>query len=105
MNSHGQAPLVHRSAPDMDAFFRTRDGRFAGGWTQPSDPRRAADELRVHHHEVTFDQPSRRPAYTPRFGDLVAAFPSPDFLFDSETELGRHHFEYRADPWSGATRR
>ncbi len=84
--------------PDMDAFFRTRDGRFAGGWTQPLGSR-VAQQTSYAYIITKFRSTNliADPPHTPRFGDLVAAFPSSDFLFDSETELGRHHFEYRAD--------
>ena len=40
------------------------------------------------------------PPYTPSFDDRVAAFQSSDFLYDSGTNLQRHHFDYRADPRS-----
>ena len=33
------------------------------------------------------------PPYTPQFGNLVAPFPSSDFLYDSETHVKRHHLE------------
>ena len=82
----------------MDAYFRHRDGSVLGGWNQPHRiARDAADQLLVHRHEVPVDEPVTDPPYTPQFGDLVAAFPSSDFLYDSETEIERHHFEYRAD--------
>jgi vitamin B12 transporter len=83
--------------PDMDAFFRHRDGSFLGGWNQPLGSR--VTHRASYSHIITKYRSTNLvadPPYTPRFGDLVG-FPSSDFLFDSETELNRHHFEYRAD--------
>ncbi len=84
--------------PDMDAFFRHRDGSVLGGWNQPLGSR--VTQQTSYSYIVT-KYLSRNlvadPPYTPTFGNLVAAFPSSDFLYDSETELERHHFEYRAD--------
>ena len=84
--------------PDMDAHFRHRDGSVLGGWNQPLGSRVTQQtsysyiSTNYRSTNLTMDSP-----YTPRFGDLVAAFPSSDFLYDSETALARHHFEYRAD--------
>ena len=84
--------------PDMDAFFRHRDGSVLGGWNQPLGSR--VTQQTSYSYIIT-KYLSRNlvtdPPYTARFGTLVAAFPSSDFLYDSETELERHHFEYRAD--------
>ncbi len=83
---------------DMDAFFRHRDGSVLGGWNQPLGSR--VTQQASYSYIVTQYRSTNLiadPPYTPRFGDLVAAFPSSDFLYDSETELERHHFEYRAD--------
>ena len=84
--------------PDMDAFFRHRDGSVLGGWNQPIGSRvtqQTSYSYIVGHQRST--NLVADPPFTPTFGDLVAAFPSSDFLYDSETELQRHHFEYRAD--------
>ncbi len=84
--------------PDMDAHFRHRDASFLGGWSQPIGSRVTQQTsytyvmTQYRSTNLVTDAP-----YTPRFGSLVAAFPSSDFLFDSETELGRHRFQYRAD--------
>jgi len=83
---------------DMDAHFRHRDGHFLGGWNQPVGSR--VTQQASYAYIVTKYRSTNLltdPPYTPHFGNLVAAFPSSDFLYDSETELGRHHFEYRAD--------
>lgn len=84
--------------PDLDAFFRHRDASVLGGWNQPLGSRV------THQTSYSYISGNQRstnliadPSYTPRFGDLVAAFPSSDFLYDSETHVKRHHFEYRAD--------
>ncbi|RPI52224.1 MAG: TonB-dependent receptor, partial [Acidobacteria bacterium] len=84
--------------PDMDASFRHRDGSFLGGWNQPIGSR-VMQQTRYTYVMTRYRSTNliADPPYTPRFGDLVAAFPSSDFLYDSETELGRHHFQYRAD--------
>ena len=84
--------------PDMDAFFRHRDGSFLGGWNQPLGSR--VTQQTSYSYIITKYRSTNLvadPPFTPQFGDLVGAFPSSDFLYDSETELGRHHFEYRAD--------
>jgi vitamin B12 transporter len=84
--------------PDMDAFFRHRDGSVLGGWNQPLGSR--VTQQTSYSYIVTKYRSTNLiadPPFTPRFGNLVAAFPSSDFLYDSETELERHHFEYRAD--------
>ena len=84
--------------PDMDALFRHQDASVLGGWNQPIGSRVTQQTsytyvmTRYRSTNLTADPP-----YTPRFGDLVAPFPSSDFLYDSETRLGRHHFQYRAD--------
>ncbi len=84
--------------PDMDAHFRHRDGSVLGGWNQPLGSRVTQQtsysyiSTNYRSTNLVMDSP-----FTPRFGDLVAAFPSSDFLYDSETALARHHFEYRAD--------
>ena len=88
--------------PDMDAFFRHRDGSFLGGWNQPLGSR--VTHQTSYAYIVTKYRSTNLiadPPYTPRLGDLVAAFPSSDFLYDSETELGRHRFDYRADATIG----
>lgn len=83
---------------DMDAFFRHRDGSFLGGWNQPIGTR--VTQQTSYSYIVTKYRSTNLiadPPYTPTFGTLVAAFPSSDFLYDSETEIGRHHVQYRAD--------
>lgn len=84
--------------PDMDAFFRHRDGSLLGGWNQPLGSR--VTQQASYSYVITKYRSTNLVAdlpYTATFGTLVAAFPSSDFLYDSETELERHHVEYRAD--------
>jgi vitamin B12 transporter len=83
---------------DMDAHFRHRDASVLGGWNQPLGSRVTQQ---TSYSYIATKYESRNlvtdPPFTPRFGHLVAAFPSSDFLYHSETDLQRHHFEYRAD--------
>ena len=84
--------------PDMDASFRHRDGAFLGGWNQPLGARIV--QQTSYSYIITKYRSTNLitdPPYRPTFGSLVAAFSSSDFLYDSESELTRHHFEYRAD--------
>ena len=83
---------------DMDAFFRRRDGSFLGGWNQPIGTR--VTQQASYSYIITKYRSTNLiadPPYTPTFGNLVASFPSSDFLYDSESEFQRHHVEYRAD--------
>jgi vitamin B12 transporter len=84
--------------PDMDAFFRHRDASILGGWNQPIGSRVTQQSsysyVRTRYRSANL---AADPPYTPTFGNLVSEFSASDFLYDSETELGRHHFEYRAD--------
>ena len=83
---------------DMDAFFRHHDSSFQGGWNQPLGTRVTQQTsytyVRTQYRSTNL---IADPSYTPRFGNLMASFPSSDFLYDSESRLGRHHFQYRAD--------
>ena len=84
--------------PDMDAFFRHRDGDVLASWSQPLGSRvvqRASYSYLLTHQRSTnlvADAP-----YTARFGDLVGAFQLSDFLYDSGSNVQRHHVDYRAD--------
>lgn len=90
--------------PDLDASFRHGDGSFLGGWNQSLSSR--LTQQASYSYNVT-NQHSQNlisdPPYTPTFGDLVGAFPSSDFLYDSETRLSRHHLAYRIDAGLGGT--
>ncbi len=84
--------------PDMDAFFRHSDGDVLGGWNQSLGSRvthQASYSYTLTHQRST--NLLADPPYIPQFGDLVAAFQSTDFLYDSGTNLQRHHLDYRAD--------
>ena len=94
--------------PDLDAFFSRRDG--LGGVTfeqqlTPSVHQRASYSLAASNQrsaDLVADPP-----YTPRLVDAnlcpppsfvcAAAFSYSDFLFDTRTELRRHHASYQAD--------
>ena len=84
--------------PDMDAFFDHKDGAFLAGWDRPvgsSVMQRASYSFaRTTQRSVNL---TTDPSYVPHLGNLVAAFPASDFLYDSETALRRHHVDYRAD--------
>lgn len=84
--------------PDMDAFFRHQDASVLGGWNQTIGTR-VAQQTSYTYVMTKYRSTNliADPTFTPRFGNLVASFPSSDFLYDSETSLGRHHFQYRAD--------
>ncbi|HUP39840.1 MAG TPA: TonB-dependent receptor, partial [Vicinamibacterales bacterium] len=84
--------------PDMDAHFRHHDGSVLGGWNQPLGSR-VTQQTSYSYISTNYRSTNlvTDPPYTARFGGLVAAFPSSDFLYDSETALERHHVEYRAD--------
>ena len=61
--------------PDMDAFFRHRDGSFLGGWNQPIGSR--VTQQTSYSYIITKYRSTNLiadPPYTPTFGDLVAAF-------------------------------
>jgi outer membrane cobalamin receptor len=84
--------------PDMDAFFRHREGMFLGGWNQALGSRivhQASYSLAVTHQRSTNLVPDA--PYTPRLGDLISASRASDFLYDSGTKLQRHHANYRVD--------
>ena len=84
--------------PDMDAFFKHHNESVLGGWNQPLGSR-VTHQTSYSYVATNYSATNvvADPPYTPRFGNLVAQFSSSDFLYDSETGLGRHHFEYRAD--------
>jgi outer membrane cobalamin receptor len=91
--------------PDLDAFFRRRDGvggvtlsqQLTQAWSQ-----RASYALTVSHQESTNLQVD--PPYVPRFGGRSAPFTFSDFPFDSRTNLRRHHASYQSD-WRVSTAR
>lgn len=84
--------------PDMDAFFRHDDGNVLVGWNQTLGSRvvhQASYSVAVTRQRST--NLVADPPYTPRLGDLVSASQASDFLYDSGTELTRHHAGYRID--------
>jgi vitamin B12 transporter len=90
--------------PDLDAFFDHKDGDVLAGWTQPIGShivQRASYSYAVTHQRST--NLVADPPYTPRLGDLVSPFQASDSLYDSGTDLTRHHFDYRADTTIGSS--
>jgi outer membrane cobalamin receptor len=84
--------------PDMDAFFRRRDG--VGGLTL-SHQTTASWKQRMTYALAASHQASTNlavdPPFTPRFGNRSAPFEFFDFRFDSRTDLRRHHASYQSD--------
>jgi vitamin B12 transporter len=84
--------------PDSDAFFQRHDG--IGGITfdqqvNASFRQRAAYSIAVSHQQSA--DLIADPPYTPTFENRAAPFQFSDFLFDSRTNLRRHHASYQAD--------
>jgi vitamin B12 transporter len=84
--------------PDLDAAFTRHDGVIGVTFTQ-----QLTTGLR---HQATYglslsNQHSSNliedPAYTPTFEGHVAPFEFSDFLYDSRSDLRRHHLTYQAD--------
>jgi vitamin B12 transporter len=84
--------------PDLDAFFKRKDGVFGTTFAQ-----QVTGALR---HRATYALAMTRqastnlaldPPFTPRFGDRVGAFEFSDFPYDLRTSLERHHAGYQAD--------
>ena len=83
---------------DMDASFKHGDGSFLSAWNQSLSSR--VTHQASYSYNVTNQRSTNLiedPSYVPQFGDLVAMFPSFEFLYDSETRLARHHLAYRLD--------
>ena len=84
--------------PDLDAFAKRHDGMFGVVFDQQLTPKirqRALYSLAVSHQQST--NLIADPPYTARFENHVASFESSDFLYDTRTELNRHHASYQAD--------
>jgi vitamin B12 transporter len=94
--------------PDTDAFFTRHDGVGGVTFEQQINPalhqraayslaasnQRSADLVTDPPYTPTITDPAlcRGPSYT-----CQAPFPFSDFLYDSRTELRRHHANYQAD--------
>jgi outer membrane cobalamin receptor len=84
--------------PDMDAYFRRRDGvigttlehQISDRWQQ-----RVTYALSVSHQQST--NLAIDPPYVPQFGGHVAPFTFSDFAYDTLTDLRRHFASYQAD--------
>jgi len=84
--------------PDLDAFFRRHDGVAGVSFDQQvsaSLRQRAAYSLAVSDQQSTNLVPDA--PYTPAFEGRRAPFEFSDFLYDSRTNLRRHHASYQAD--------
>jgi len=87
--------------PDMDAFFSRHDSV----WGVTFDQALGGLHQRATYGLATSHQRSANliidPPYTPAFEGAVAPFEFSDFLYDSRTDLRRHHASYQADgTWS-----
>jgi vitamin B12 transporter len=84
--------------PDLDAFFQRHDGVGGVSFDQQvnrSFRQRAAYSLAVSNQQST--NLVLDPPYTPTFEGRAAPFQFSDFLFDTRTDLRRHHASYQAD--------
>jgi vitamin B12 transporter len=84
--------------PDLDAFGQRHDGTCGIVFDQQLTPalrQQVSYSLAVSHQQST--NLTLDPPYTPRFENRVASFPFSDFLYDSRTNLRRHHASYQAD--------
>jgi vitamin B12 transporter len=84
--------------PDLDAFFRHRDAVVLGAWSHTVNTHLS---YQAGYSLTATNQRSANlivdPPYTPTFGDRTAPFQFSDFLYDTDTNLKRHHIDYRAD--------
>ena len=83
--------------PDLDAFFRRHDAVWGTSFDQSAGAfhQRATYGLASSHQAST--NLHLDPPYTPTFEGRTAPFEFSDFLYDSRTDLRRHHASYQAD--------
>ena len=83
--------------PDLDAFFERHDNTWGVSFDQTVGAlhQRAAYGLALSHQQST--NLVADPDYVPSFDGHTAPFAFSDFLFDSRTNLLRHHASYQAD--------
>jgi vitamin B12 transporter len=84
--------------PDLDAYFDRRDtvaGATLSQDVSPSFRHRATYAIAFANSEST--NLTLDPPYTPEFEGRRAPFAFSDFLYDSHTDLRRHHAAYQAD--------
>jgi outer membrane cobalamin receptor len=87
--------------PDLDAFYTRRATDWGVTFDQTTGAVRqhASYGLAIEHQrsaDLVVDPP-----YTPSFDGSTAPFEFSDFLYDSRTDLRRHHASYQADAtWS-----
>ena len=90
--------------PDLDAFFRRRDG--VGGVTFEQQVSRRWQQRATYALSVSHQRSANLltdPDYTPRFENRVAPFAFSDFPYDSLSDLRRHYLSYQADTRLGAS--
>ena len=84
--------------PDLDAFFERHGGIGSVSLDQQVNP---VFRQRASYSLSTSKQRSTNllvdPPYTATFDGRVALFESTDYLYDSRTDLTRHHASYQAD--------
>ena len=84
--------------PDLDAFGQRHDGAVGVTFDQqvaPTVHQQAIYSLAISNQQST--NLNEDPAYTPSYGNHVAPFEYSDFLYDTRTDLRRHHLGYQAD--------
>jgi outer membrane cobalamin receptor len=84
--------------PDLDAFAERHDGLGGVTFNQQLTPnvhQQASYALSVSNQQST--NLIEDPPYTPTYGGRTAPFEYSDFLYDSRTNLRRHHASYQAD--------
>jgi len=84
--------------PDLDAFFKRRDGVAGVSFDEQLTPmfrQRATYSVSVSNQQST--NLVADPPYTPAYGSLRAPFQFSDFRYDSLASLQRHHASYQAD--------
>ncbi len=84
--------------PDLDAFFERHDEAAGISLDHQAHSRfrqRAAYSVAASGQQST--NLVQDPSYVPRFSGRAAPFAFSDFLFDSRTNVHRHHGSYQAD--------
>jgi vitamin B12 transporter len=83
--------------PDLDAFFKRHDNTWGVTFDQTIGVlhQRATYGLALSHQQST--NLVQDPDYVPSFEGRTSPFAFSDFLFDSRTNLQRHHASYQAD--------
>src|SRR5262249_61090257 len=93
----GTTSQVSIGLPELDALFERHDNTWGVSFDQTLGAlhQRAAYGLSLSHQQST--NLVADPDYVPSFDGRTAPFAFSDFLFDSRTNLLRHHASYQAD--------